>query len=521
MDKKRLTDLIDEQIEAYINNIAFELEDAHDRWFEDFGFPMFAETANQYHEQVYFQSYLEHYTRRLVNCILKEILDLEAPDEYEWPELNYTGIYRGYTNKECEQKFDFELIDRPDKVGYRYTTFEYEEDTVLKLLAKGNVDSIAIVLWESREHGVYFGYKDTRIRVINLFDLFHELFFDWEKDEINTFYDLFSSKVAKAVNRAKSMISLVTLPGFTPSYLYKNRGEIVSKLKNEIAQLTCFYINTEEYREKYNTSQLIDTYKLSDYFLNNRFERVFVGTSDYAKSYMTSEYLYQYFKGNPMFDYTPIVSGYLKSIEQLLYTICASFLRVRNKEKDGEDLSSKELGSLIYFIKQRSKKIFRREIRDATDLIIGCLHSYRSESRNNLFHKDYLNSWNRVEEIRTNTIFIYAMILGSVDHALLEDPSVLGILDIEYDQLFCLIDNAKNVFYSFVLAGEEYVSMQKEPRYEGLVFNENGSIMNTIIFKKLAYDGYESVEISRSNIPSEVWVSDTFGNRRSKIWPAE
>ena len=88
-------------------------------------------------------------------------------------------------------------------------------------------------------------------------------------------------------------------------------------MRKEVSQLSCFLVNDVNFKQiEENSKQLISTYKLSQYYLQNRYENAFVGTSDYAKSFLTSEYLYRYFKGNPMFDYTPIVSGYLKSMHR-------------------------------------------------------------------------------------------------------------------------------------------------------------------------------------------------------------
>ena len=60
MKINRLSELINKCIDDYINNIAFELEQSHDRLFDSFGFPMFGETSYNYHEQVYYDSYLEY-----------------------------------------------------------------------------------------------------------------------------------------------------------------------------------------------------------------------------------------------------------------------------------------------------------------------------------------------------------------------------------------------------------------------------------------------------------------------------
>lgn len=62
MKKDQIIKILDNNISSFLNNIAIELEESHDRWFEDFGFPIFGETSKESHEQVYFQSYLESYT---------------------------------------------------------------------------------------------------------------------------------------------------------------------------------------------------------------------------------------------------------------------------------------------------------------------------------------------------------------------------------------------------------------------------------------------------------------------------
>ena len=355
MKENQLRALLDKHIDTFISNIAIELEKSHDKWFDGFGFPMFGETSKQYHEQVYFQSYLESYTRQLINGILKEILEDEFAAEFSWPEFEHVGTYKGYSNIECEQEFGFQFIDRNEKVGYRYTFFH--DDEIEGLLSKGKVESVTLVVWQNKDEIIGFEYEDERVRIILLWDLFHELFWGLEENEISTMYNLFTTKVTKAVERAQSMISLTTLPGFTPSYLYKTRNQTVEELAEDVGTLSCFTVNNDDFKQnEYNSIQLIDNYKLADVFLANGFENVFVGTSDFAKSYLTSEYLRRFFKDNPMFDYTPIVSGYLKSIEQLLHTICESYYKGKGIVVD---FSEYTLGT--YITDLRKARIFKRE----------------------------------------------------------------------------------------------------------------------------------------------------------------
>ena len=517
MKINRLSELINKCIDDYINNIAFELEQSHDRLFDSFGFPMFGETSYNYHEQVYYDSYLEYYTRLMINKILQKMADEDVEEEIEWPELELYDIYKGYTNAEYEEKYGFDFINYETKIGYRYTYFSSIEEADKLLNSNNDIDKIEIVMWEEKDTVCAIQYDDERIKVVLLWDMFHELFENLPENEINSMYDLFTGEIAKAVKRANSLIFLTTLPGFTSSYLYRAREESMSAMQNEVRSISSFYVNNIDYKNnEINSRVLINIYKLPEYFLDKKFERAFFGTSDFAKSFMTSEYLFRYFKDNPLFDYTPIVSGYIKSVEQILHIFCENYYRRKNVKKDFSDYT---LGKYITAIKR--EKCFRKELIAAKNIIIGCLNSYRVESRNNLFHKDYFNEWNKVEQIRNNTLFLYIALFGAVDPEILTyDPSVLGILNVEYNQLFKIVDESKYNTFSIVIDGKEYSRMWKEPRSRGLVFDRNGLITNEIIFKTLKYDYNETVKISRTKMPSKVWIQDALGNNKI-IWPVK
>ncbi len=520
MNNERLKQILERHIDNFKNNIAFELETSHDQLFEGFGFPIFGETSKDYHEQVYFQSYLESYTRKMVNAILKEIIDFEVCDKFIWPEFEYKGIYRGYTNSEYEKEFIFEFINIDRSIGYRYCSFHWDEiDT---LLSEGGVDAIRIILWEDENGWPYFCYDDNRIKVIMVYDLFQELFGELSDDEIRSMYDLFIEEVAKAVEEANSMISITTVPGFTTAFLHKTRAEVVSGLEKEVSSAKVFFVQNPNYKyEEDNSRELVDIYKLNQMFLQNKYSHAFVGNEHFAKSFLTSEYLYRYFKKNPMFDYTPIVSGYIKSIEQLLLLICKNYSRSKNfkvKTRNKNKIETWNLGNYMYFIDD-NEQIIRSEIRCAKKHIIACLKSYIFESRNHLFHKDYFDSWMRVERIRKNTIFLYFTLLGMINQKLIfgNYNKPLRMLDDTYDQLFYTVDKANASDHFLIeLNGKTYSNMQKSLRLNGILYDENGMIKNKIVFWKFDYDHYVNIEISPENIPSYIWISNSQGNKL--IW---
>lgn len=195
-----------------------------------------------------------------------------------------------------------------------------------------------------------------------------------------------------------------------------------------------------------------------DYYNKRRMYKALIGRSDFAKSFLTSEYLYAQYNENDLFDYTSIVSGYLKSIEQLLSTVVFCFadqgLRIKSngkKNHNGEypasstregkvfkmDLSLQEaecvdttIGSLIHFVRDNKDTLLR--IDDPFKAaVIDCLECYRIECRNDSFHSHNNYDWQRVETIRHNTLVLYAIILGAFHMG--DDQGVEEKLDIITD----------------------------------------------------------------------------------------
>ena len=519
MNESDFKKILNRNIEVYLNNIAIELEEKHSKWFEDFGFPIFGSISKDYHEQVYFQSYLEAYTRIMINSILFDLVEEASATDFKWPEFEHAGVYRGYTNSEYERDFDFEFIDKDNLIGYRYT-YSLKYDELVELLQKSGLKKIKVVDWECEENPGTT-YDDERFEIIGVYELFRELLWEYNEEDVQKSYALFISDVKNAVNSAEKMISLHTIPGFTPGFLHEFKKRTIHNFEQLSENQLYFRIRNKKYKvNEENSKSLMLKHNLLQYIRNKKLQLVLVGDSDYAKCFLTSEYLYQYFNSNSMFDFTPIVSGYLKSIEQLLHSICVGYCKATEIDYKKQFYKA-GLGDYISFLKQ-NECIFRKEIRDMRHIITDCLDSYRIVNRNRLFHKDYFNKWNRVDIIRENTVFLYIALIGTVDLELIDiDGSVLKMFDDSYERLFKKISRYKGSNLTLVYPNRRYKSMRtiNEGR-EGLRYDEKGIVCNTIEFKQddSYYDVDERLTISADNMPVEVWREDLWGKEIEKLW---
>lgn len=162
-------------------------------------------------------------------------------------------------------------------------------------------------------------------------------------------------------------------------------------------------------------------------FINNKRYLSLLGESDFAKSFYTSEWLYNINQRDDKLDKTYIITGYIKSVEQLLSTIIQSQpdgykIAIMNKggfkevpANSSESLSA-TLGNMVFFLKCFDNQgIFQDAItRKTVRAISGIIQEWIKHERNSYFHKDNIVDLNRVDQIRDCTIIIYFLLLGSI-----------------------------------------------------------------------------------------------------------
>ena len=174
-------------------------------------------------------------------------------------------------------------------------------------------------------------------------------------------------------------------------------------------------------------------------FINKKRYKILFGNRSFAKSYLTSEWLFKKYVMLPEMDNTFIVSGYLKSVEQLLWDILKikginRLIRTSNNSDasiDGSDDIDVTLGNIQYFLSDYDNrdlfdKSFKKNQRAVSCYFRNQLGRWRNYYRNGYFHKDNLQDIKLVEIIRNQTIYLYFLILGSLS---------LNVSDIEALQI--------------------------------------------------------------------------------------
>ena len=361
--------------------------------------------------------------------------------------------------------FIFIIKENHERIGYRLADFLEDED-INSILKSNHVDK-AIILRTSKGKQTNKlielenqQYKDTNvnIRALSIHDFYLKQF---GEEEYKAFIDSIDNylNVTKEITGYKSVkflskMNLASIKIFEQKKLrdwdYLNyRYQIINasdkKVQNYLylTQKDIIFENLDDMHKSYIFDKLYET---------------MVSSNEYATSFITSEWLYDSFKGKKNFDYTSIVSGYLKSIEQLLYKIvmlnidndCKIAMKrdmlkkafrqnipvfelIDNKfnkvpgNKQGnnyrfsnypyieftehqKEFMDSSIGTFEYFLRC-NKHIFSNP--DNAKTVTDMISCFRIECRNGFFHTHNLNDWDLVEKIRSNAIYLYFVLLGS------------------------------------------------------------------------------------------------------------
>lgn len=154
-------------------------------------------------------------------------------------------------------------------------------------------------------------------------------------------------------------------------------------------------------------------------------KNILIEDYEFSISYMTSEWLFQNQLSDNNLDKTFIVSGYLKSLEQLLFYFVKTTgkslsVRLDNGFKwvspHDEGYAKCTLGNLKYLL-SHNKDCFENFMDILSIEQINKLFAdWIDEGRNEYFHKDNIYRLEDVSNIRNKTYLLYFLLLGSLNN---------------------------------------------------------------------------------------------------------
>lgn len=492
-------------------------------------FPLFSIASDNFYIYQKYERVLQSDVRNyLINPILEELLN-NCGYKVE-SQLEKLRKYSGYNNDKIERysicPFQFIFTKNNLRYGVRYTNLYDTDDIVKDLIKNFQIDKVIILHFSDEQD---FGLNQYR-EVINISDCSIKMFF--EKFINENLYHYFLTTLEEVIEEMQKLIGFDTIPSINISNITSVKLELREALNNIDFRLLT-----------YNSSKEFDSLGRNDLSnicsnLDKGKAQILIGESDFAQSYITSEYLYQvlvdkfnYNKLEYKFDYTSVVAGYLKTIEQFLYKLlCYQMNYDRSekwikrgkkyvkrdykreyprKEEVRENPKNKgvyqvlvtrnnlkfmdiSLGSLIWYVSDNENCWNLSD--HGKELLKSLLLDYKDSVRNGYFHKHNLEDIEEVKRIRENTLYILCFIIGSLKDF---DNSKFGILDFSFNDFYTAISEVPKHIPLFVQ--ETIISqpllMTRVYKQEAESYDIDGLLEQNLYFAKIndSTIKYESV----------------------------
>lgn len=461
-------------------------------------FPLFnIAPDNFYIYQIYVRDLQSNIRNYLINPILEELLK-EYGSDIEQYNLS---------------PFQFVFKKNDIRIGVRYTksliATEDEKELIKKSLKDFQINKVINLHFsDDKEFGL-----NRYCEEVNIYDYSIKMFLDEFINE--NLYQYFLTTLTKAIDDMHELIGFDVIPRLSMSNLTKVRLDLRENLQN--VNLKALSYNSPK---KFNN---LEKYDLD--IINSNLEKgkaeVLLGKSDFAISYLTSEYLYEVLVDNCSFDYTSVVAGYLKTIEQFLYQILLSQLDIdkrnqwikrgkkyiyRGKKKiyaNKEDIRENpnnsgnyqilvtshnlkfmdvSLGSLIWYITDNEDCLEISE--QGRDLLNRLLLDYKDSVRNGYFHKHNLEDIEEVKRIRNNTIYLLCFLIGSLKDF---DITKFGYLDFSFNDFYHKVPRRSIVipFYIQETKKGQPKLMKQVFEQEAERYDLDGLLENNLYFAKV------------------------------------
>lgn len=320
--------------------------------------------------------------------------------------------------------------------------------------------------------------------------------------------------------------------------------KIVPSLQNPSLNNFKYYLSSQIKTFEYNKMlPLISEEQhsaIKKHYIDSRLYECLMGSSNFAKCFMTAEWLYSSLGISNNIDYTSIAMGYLKSIEQFLDLYISQFVNEidpntndyyklylkknlilpLSKEQYEKIRSDLTLGNLTNFfgyynlktdkLHYRNTSLLLRETDRNTYREVIKFLSQLSDLRNGYFHKDNITDWDTVEETRNTAFTTFYLIMGCYSLTSKSD-SLFGFIRHPDSELYKLCEYLKNeernnTEYVFSVYRVDNSSEWMIPVFEDVEYDCNGTPdYKVICFKSVGIENNRYyLQYTESQLPKTI-----------------
>lgn len=211
-------------------------------------------------------------------------------------------------------------------------------------------------------------------------------------------YDNYLSHVKKYNENVRKLIgySTVTIPS----------EDAMERFKKDRLQMLLSY----DYSSACAPLPTNDVSIIENNFFHRELVRAVVGDLPFAESFLSAEWYYQMHIATSALEQTAIVVGYLKSIEQLLFTLVTLPSQTIPANTSFADYT---LGQFEFYINTH-QALWETHGLQPTRFIVNKLICYRENYRNGHLHKTNVFQPEEIDNIRDQTIQLYFLLLGAL-----------------------------------------------------------------------------------------------------------